>query len=87
MRNSYLTFGLTNSDPETPNPPKLTVFLRHYINISYEETFLVLLKVDWSQLKPSKTLKKLKILLVFADTNKIFAFFVLFLLLIETPVS
>ena len=41
--------------------------------------------MELSQLKPSKTLKKSKILPIFADVNKIFAFFALFLLLIETP--
>ena len=52
-------------------------------------TFLTrtLVKIELSKLKPSKTLKKFKILLIFADVNKIFAFFALFLLLIETPTS
>ena len=49
--------------------------------------FVVILKVELSQLKPDKTLKKSKILLIFADINKIFTFFALFLLLIETPTS
>ena len=46
-----------------------------------------MLKVEVSQLKPGKTLKKVKIFLIFADVNKFFAFFALFLLLIETPAS
>ena len=48
--------------------------------ISYKKTFLVILKVEWSQLKLGKTLKKSKILLMstkfFAFFNKIFALFV-----------
>ena len=44
-------------------------------NISYEKTFWVTLKVELSQLKPGKTLKKSKILLKFVDLNKVFAFF------------
>ena len=54
-------------------------------NIFYEKTFLVIPKVELSQLKSGKTLKKSKILLVFADVNKIFAVFALILLLIKTP--
>ena len=46
-----------------------------------------MLKVEVSQLKPGKTKKKFKIFLIFADVNKFFAFFALFLLLIETPAS
>ena len=43
-------------------------------NIFYEKTFLVISKVELSQLKSGKTLKKSKILLIFTDINKIFAF-------------
>ena len=43
-------------------------------NISYEKTFLVIPKRELSQLKPGKTLKKSKILMIFTDINKIFAF-------------
>ena len=43
-------------------------------NIFYEKTFLVIPKVELSQLKSGKTLKKSKILLIFTDINKIFAF-------------
>ena len=56
-------------------------------NISYEKTFVAILKVELPRLKPSKTLQKFTILLIFADVNKIFAFFALFLLLIKTPTS
>ena len=42
------------------------------------------LKVELPQLKHGKTLKKSKILLKFANVNKIFAFFIDFLLLIKT---
>ena len=41
----------------------------------HEKTFVVILIVELSQLKPGKTLKKSKILLIFADVNKSFAFF------------
>ena len=36
-----------------------------------------MLKVELSQLKPGKTPKKSKILLKFADLNKVFAFFLM----------
>ena len=77
QRNSCLTFGPVNADTEPLYSPKLAeVFLRHYIfNISYEKIFLVILKVELPQLKPGKTLKNSKILLIFADVNKILQLF------------
>ena len=91
LGNIYLTLGLMNYDAETLYPPNLSHNYRVnkdiICNISCEKTFLVILKVELPQLKLSKTLKKSKILQMFADVNKMFAFFALVLLLIKTPTS
>ena len=91
LRHIYLTLGLMNYDAETLYPPNLPHNYRAnkdiICNISCETTFLVILKVELPQLKLSKTLKKSKILQMFADVNKMLAFFALVLLLIKTPTS